>query len=75
MTFGEPWMGGPLPPIGSPVYLPIADELAERLDHPDNEIPQGDPWLLRLPTNLVRLRDGGTLPSWQKNPNGTWTSE
>ena len=34
LTFGEIWNGGPLPPISSPLYLPIADEIAERLDRP-----------------------------------------
>ena len=43
MTYGEIWNGGPLPPISNPLYLPIADEIAERLDRPGEEIPQGDP--------------------------------
>ena len=72
MTFGEPWVGGPLPTISSPLFLPIADELAERLDRPGDEVPEGDPWEVRLPTNLVRLRPDGTLPAWQKDANGNW---
>lgn len=75
MTFGEPWMGGPLPPISSPMYLPIADELAERLDRPGDEIPEGDPWEVRIPTNLVRLRDDGSLPVWVKAADGRWVPE
>jgi len=75
MTFGEPWVGGPLPPISSPLYLPIADELAERLDRPGDEIPEGDPWEVRLPTNLVRLRDDGSLPSWTKDAQGNWVPQ
>src|SRR4030095_4482643 len=54
MTYGEIWNGGPLPTISNPLYLPIADEIAERLDRPGDEIPQGDPWLVRIPTTLVR---------------------
>lgn len=47
MTYGEIWNGGPLPPISSPLYLPIADSgIAERLDRPGEEIPQGNPWLV-----------------------------
>jgi len=72
MTLGEPWMGGPLPPVSSPLFLPIADELAERLDRPGEEIPFGEPWEVRVPTNLVRLRDDGTLPSWTQDANGNW---
>jgi fibro-slime domain-containing protein len=72
MNVGEPWLGGPLPPITSPLYLPIAQEIAERLDRPGDEIPQGDPWEVRLPTTLVRLRPDGTLPRWQQDENGHW---
>jgi len=72
MYHGEPWNGGPLPPISSPLYLPIADELAERLDRPGDETPQGDPWLVRIPTSLVHLRADDQLPSWQQQPDGTW---
>jgi hypothetical protein len=72
MTFGEIWSGGPLPPISNPLYLPIAEELAERLDRPGDEIPQGDPWEVRIPTNLVYLRQDGSLPAWTKDSNGDW---
>ena len=72
MQFGEPWMGWPLPPISNPLYLFIADELAERLDRLGEEIPQGEPWEVTLPTNLVYLREDGTLPSWRKDENGNW---
>jgi hypothetical protein len=72
LTFGETWNGGPLPPISSPLYLPIADELAERLDRPGDEIPQGDPWTVRVPTSLVHLRDDDKLPKWKKNGAGEW---
>ncbi|MDF1781668.1 MAG: hypothetical protein P1U67_10260 [Alcanivoracaceae bacterium] len=72
MNFGEPWMGGPLPPITSELYLPIVDEISERLDRPGDEIPEGDPWEVRFPTSLVRLRDDGSLPSWEKNGEGNW---
>jgi hypothetical protein len=71
-TFGEIWNGGPLPSISNPLYLPIADELAERLDRPGDEIPQGDPWLVRIPTTLVHLRDDDQLPVWQQDATGDW---
>ena len=72
MTFGELWHGGPLPAISSPLYLPIADEIAERLDRPGDEIPQGDPWLVRVPTTLVKLRADDELPQWTQNAAGEW---
>jgi hypothetical protein len=70
--FGDPWLGGPLPAISDDLYLPIAEELAERLDRPGDEVPVGDPWEVRVPTTLVKLRPDDTLPTWQKQADGTW---
>lgn len=75
MTIGEVWNGGPLPAISSPLYLPIADEIAERLDRPGDEIPQGDPWLVRIPTTLVHLRADDKLPRWKQDANGEWVED
>jgi hypothetical protein len=72
LTFGEIWNGGPLPTVSSPLYLPIADEIAERLDRPGQEVPQGDPWTVRIPTNLVHLRPDDRLPRWVQNAQGEW---
>jgi len=72
LTFGEIWNGGPLPTISSPLYLPIADELAERLDRPGDEVPQGEPWTVRVPTNLVKLRADDALPRWEQDADGNW---
>ncbi|WP_344073428.1 hypothetical protein [Streptomyces crystallinus] len=72
MNFGELWNGGPLPAITSPLYLPIADELAERLGRPGDEVPQGAPWRVRIPTTLVRLRHDDELPVWRKDASGEW---
>jgi hypothetical protein len=72
LTFGEIWNGGPLPTVSSPLYLPIADELAERLDRPGDEVPQGDPWTVRVPTTLVKLRDDDRLPRWEQDDDGNW---
>lgn len=72
MTFGEVWNGGPLPAISNPLYLPIADEIAERLDRPGGEFPEGDPWLVRIPTTLVHLRADDKLPKWKQDANGDW---
>ena len=73
LTFGEIWNGGPLPTISSPLYLPIADEIAERLDRPGRRGAAGsDPWTVRVPTNLVKLRADDALPVWEQNENGDW---
>jgi len=72
LTFGETWNGGPLPPISSPLYLPIADELAERLDRLPGLAVDLDPWTVRVPTSLVHLRDDDKLPKWTKNAAGEW---
>lgn len=68
-------MGGALPPISDDTYLPIADELTERLGRPGDEIPVGDPWEVRVPTSLVRLRADDALPTWSKQPDGSWTED
>jgi hypothetical protein len=68
-------MGGPLPTISSPLFLPIADELAERLDAPGQEVPQGEPWEVRIPTTLVKLRPDDKLPKWVQLADGRWAEE
>jgi hypothetical protein len=75
ITYGELWMGGPLPTISSPLFLPIADELAERLDAPGKEVPQGEPWEVRIPTTLVKLRPDDKLPKWVQLADGRWAEE
>lgn len=72
MDTGEIWEGGELPAIGSALFVPIDVELREKLGAPGNEVAQGEPWELRLPTQLVRLRPDGSLPSWHKDDSGRW---
>lgn len=72
METGEIWNGGPLPAISDDLYLAIADEIAERLKRPGKEFPQGDPWEVTLPTDLVHLRADDELPEWTQKPNGEW---
>lgn len=72
MDTGEIWNGGDLPPITSPLYLNIIEEIRERDEAQGDEIAQGDPWDVRLPTTLVKLRDSTALPSWEKNAEGDW---
>lgn len=69
---GTLWNGGPLPGIHSPPYLPIAYEFAERAQWLGGKIPQGEAWTVRIPTELVKLRQDDSLPKWLKMPNGEW---
>ncbi len=71
-VFGEPWEGGSLPSISDETYLPIAEEIAARLRRPGSEVPVGDPWEVRVPTTLVKLRPDDRLPRWEKRADGTW---
>jgi hypothetical protein len=34
------------------------------LDRLGDEIPQGDPWLVRIPTTLIHLRADDKLSKW-----------
>jgi hypothetical protein len=63
---GEIWNGGPPPDISSSLYVPIIKEIQEATGAPGDEVPVGDPWLVHLPTTLVRLRPNDDLPAWQK---------
>ena len=69
---GQIWNGGNLPPISSPLYLSIIQEIRERDQAPGTEVAHGDPWDVRLPTTLVRIRPEDSLPAWQKNAQGEW---
>ncbi|HEY7619204.1 MAG TPA: hypothetical protein VH834_05490 [Solirubrobacteraceae bacterium] len=72
---GEIWQGADPPTLTSPLYVSIIDEIKERTQAPGTEVAQGDPWDVRLPTTLVRLRPDGSLPSWTKQADGSWTAD
>ena len=75
LNTGETWDGGDLPDLTSPLYLSIIEEIREHDKAPGREVPQGDPWEVRLPTTLVKLRDNAALPSFKKNAQGEWVPE
>ena len=56
----------PPPDISSSLYVPIVTEIQESTGAPGNEEPVGDPWLVRLPTTLVRLRPHNDCPSGRR---------
>jgi hypothetical protein len=71
---GKIWGGDGEPPeINSPLYVSIVDEIRERTGAPQGEIPVGDPWDVRVPTALVIVRSGGTLPEWERVAPGVWS--
>ncbi len=72
MDTGEIWEGADPPTLTSPLYVSIIDEIKERTQAPGDEIAQGDPWDVRLPTTLVRLRPDASLPTWSKQADGSW---
>jgi hypothetical protein len=63
----EIWSGGPPPDITGSLYVPIIQEIEDANGAPGNEEPVGEPWEIRLPTTLVRIRPNDDLPAWQKN--------
>ncbi len=75
METGEIWEGADPPTLNSPLYVSIIAEIKEREGAPGTEIAQGDPWDVRLPTTLVKLRADDKLPSWHKQANGTWMED
>lgn len=74
LATGELWGGAGDPPrIGSPLYVPIVQELRER-DGVDDAIPVGEPWEVRVPTDLLLLREQRSLPEWERErPAWEWT--
>ncbi|NHJ86881.1 MAG: hypothetical protein FK734_15570 [Asgard group archaeon] len=68
METGETWSGDDVPDdVTSPLYLDIIKEIKERQEAPLDEIEQGDPWEVRLPTSLIKLRVDSELPKWKKD--------
>jgi hypothetical protein len=73
LNTGEIWNGTEPPTITDPTYVGVITEIKERDQAKGLEVAQGDPWDVRLPTTLLRLRLDGSLPQWRKNPDGTWS--
>jgi hypothetical protein len=74
METGEVWGGGEPPPVTGPLYLALLGELRAAQPAADGGVPYGEPWTIRLPTSLVRLRADGKLPRWHE-VNGQWVEQ
>lgn len=69
---GEIWDGSGQPPLlGDDNYLSIIEEMRERSGKFANETPFEEPWEVRIPTSLVKLRKDSDLPKWKKT-EGIW---
>lgn len=51
---GEIWAGQDLPDLDDELHLSIVEEIQDAQVNFDGE-PQGEPWIVKLPTNLIRL--------------------
>jgi hypothetical protein len=60
-TGGEIWQGGEAPVIDDPLYVSIAEELAE----PEGE-QVGETWETKVATSLVMINKESQLPSWSE---------
>jgi hypothetical protein len=75
MQSGEIWNGEGEPEIDDPLYKPIVDEIKERTGGTLGEVTVGDPWETRLPTAAVLVRQGHSLPEWERVPPDQWSWE
>jgi hypothetical protein len=73
---GKIWQGAEPPDITSPKYAPLLEQIRVRreLEELHEAIPiEEPPWEIRLPTTLVRIRPGNSLPEWhQDEETGEW---
>ncbi|MBQ0850333.1 hypothetical protein J8N05_19285 [Streptomyces sp. BH-SS-21] len=59
---GKPWGGGAAPAPESSEYVSVAKEIQAQTGAPDEGVPVGDVWEVRLPTTLVWLDPDPVLP-------------
>lgn len=66
-TGGEIWNGEDVPMPDDPLYVSIIDEIMEADGYFEGGVPEGDPWLTKVPTSLVYLHNPnspGDLPDY-----------
>lgn len=69
---GVPYDGEGEPQIGNPLYRSIIEEIKDRTDAGQDEVPVDEPWETRLPTAAVIVRTKDSLPSWEKVTGTDW---
>jgi hypothetical protein len=57
--------------INSPFFVSIAEEIRNQEGAPDNEVPRGESWEVRVPSRLIKLHHDGHLPKWSFE-KGKW---
>lgn len=67
VDLGVLWSGGPVPVVGDPEYLSIAEEITAQKQAPRTG-EAGEWWDVKLPTTLVALDSEGTLPKVNPKP-------
>ena len=76
LTHGAPWAGAGLGGLSSPPFLPLAREIQESLGK-KSEAPDPhpvEPWLVKVPTQLIKLRKDDETPKWTKK-DGEWVED
>jgi hypothetical protein len=61
-----PWRAGIPPIVDEDPYLAIADEIKSAQAATQDPVRIDRPWLVRVPTTLVKLRDGSDLPVFRE---------
>lgn len=74
---GQIWTGGDEAPVVSEQNAALLEEIRTHRElHGDEEVAEGKPFSIRLPTTLVGLRPDDELPSWSWNPQaGEWIAD
>lgn len=64
---GEIWGGGEVPTIDDELYVSILDEVYDNHEL-EEAVPEGAPWEVDIPTNLVMLQEDASLPVFVEAP-------
>ncbi|HKB45127.1 MAG TPA: hypothetical protein VKC90_12080 [Chitinophagaceae bacterium] len=56
LSTGQIWNGGDVPSPNDPLYVSIIDELKEADGQFNGGNQEGEPWISKMPTNLVYLQ-------------------
>ena len=71
---GTVWDGGELPELISTRHLALMTDIKSRRSSETEQVPVGEPWDVRLPTTLIRVKPSASLPTWERNEEGEWLS-